>query len=242
MPSISPIDDSDTPVAAALAEPLSPARVPLSAHAARPHIRRLHRGETDILRAHLLRLSPDARRLRFGNPVNDHFIDRYAAMALGDGSLVKGLFVDGGLRGVAELRFLSEDRDEAEGALSIEPDFQGHGHGGLLFSRLIAAARNRGVRRLFLTCLRENRRMQAIAARNGADLSFAAGEVTAEIRRPYADATSLSREWADESQAIVFALIDWRGDGLRALKEPLRRLQALFTPRPSRLRSGPASG
>ena len=133
------------------------------------------------------------------------------------------------------MRFLTGSQQEAEGAFSIEPEFQGLGHGDRLFGRLIASARNRGVRRLFLTCLRENRRMQAIAARYGADLSFVAGEVTAEILRPYADAASLSRELADESEAFVFALIDGRRRGLSALTSPFRRIAAAITPPPPRI-------
>ncbi|HEX2020591.1 MAG TPA: GNAT family N-acetyltransferase [Aurantimonas sp.] len=193
-------------------------------------IRHLYREQSDLLLDHLKRLDGEARRLRFGNSVNDPFLERYAALALGDDALVKGLFVDGVLRGVAELRYLTGPRDEAEGAFSIEPAFQGHGFGDRLFGRLIAAARNRGVRRLFLTCLRENRRMQAIAAKHGADLSFVAGDVTAEIRRPHADAASIGREWADESEAFVFAMIDWRRSGLAALTRPLQRLAESFSP------------
>ncbi len=194
------------------------------------HVRRLHAHEADLFLLHLQRLPGETRRLRFGNSVNDTFLERYAELALGPDSLVKGLFVGGELRGVAELRFLTGSRDEAEGAFSIEPEFQGHGHGDRLFGRLVAAARNRGVRRIFLTCLRENRRMQAIAAKHGADLSFIAGDVTAEIVRPYADAKSLAREWADESEAYVFAMIEERGRHLRFFTEPLRRLVASFGP------------
>lgn len=193
-------------------------------------IRRLHPKESDLLLAHLMRLDGEARRLRFGNPVNDYFLERYAALALGADALIMGLFVGGVLRGVAELRYLTGSRSEAEGAFSIEKAFQGLGFGDRLFGRLIASARNRGVRRLFLTCLRENRRMQAIAAKHGADLSFVAGDVTAEIRRPYADAASITEEWADESEAFVFAMIDWRRNGLDFLTRPLQRLAESLNP------------
>ncbi|MEF2553564.1 GNAT family N-acetyltransferase [Aurantimonas sp. A2-1-M11] len=197
------------------------------------HVRRLHPGEEPLLLDHLKRLDPESRRLRFGNAVNDHFLERYAECALGDDTLVKGLFFCGELRGAAELRFLTGAHDEAEGAFSIERAYQGKGHGDRLFGRLVASARNRGVRRLFLTCLRENRRMQAIAARHGADLSFVAGDVTAEILRPYADARSLTREWVDETEAFAFAMIDWRRKRLRSLTAPLRRLAASLSPFPA---------
>lgn len=223
---IRPAQDVEKPNTGGLKAPSEPENV---------HIRRLHPGEADLILGHLLRLGPDARRLRFGNAVNASFLERYAAMALGNSALVKGLFIDNTLRGIAELRFLNEAQQEAEGAFSVEPEFQGRGHGDRLFGRLIASARNRGVRRLFLTCLRENRRMQAIAAKHGADLSFAAGDVTAEILRPYADAASLSRELADESKAFVFALIDWRKRGLAAFGAPLKRIASQITQTPSRL-------
>ena len=201
------------------------------------HIRRLHEGESDLILGHLLRLGPDARRLRFGNAVNASFLERYAAIALGNDALVAGLFIENTLRGIAELRFLTAALDEAEVAFSVEPEFQGQGHGDRLFGRLIASARNRGVRRLFLTCLRENRRMQAIAAKHGADLSFVAGDVTAEILRPYADSASLSGELADESSDFVFALVDWRKRGLAAFGAPVRQIAAQISQTPSQLRS-----
>ncbi|MBC6717417.1 GNAT family N-acetyltransferase [Aurantimonas sp. DM33-3] len=197
------------------------------------HVRRLHPGEEPLLLAHLKRLDPEIRRLRFGNAVNDFFLERYVSLALGEEALVKGLFIDGELRGAAELRFLTGSHDEAEGAFSIEKPYQGHGHGDRLFGRLVASARNRGVRRLFLTCLRENRRMQAIAAKHGADLSFEAGDVTAEILRPYADVRSMAREWTDETEAFAFAMIEWRRKRLRSFAAPLRRLAASFNPFPA---------
>ncbi|MEC5289729.1 GNAT family N-acetyltransferase [Aurantimonas sp. C2-6-R+9] len=218
-------------VAANIADKRNDARPDLMGGAGSPvHVRRVRAHETDLFLSHLQRLPSETRRLRFGNAVNDTFLESYARLALGPDSLVKGLFADGELRGVAELRFLTGSHDEAEGAFSIEPEFQGHGHGDRLFGRLVAAARNRGVRRIFLTCLRENHRMQAIAAKHGADLSFIAGDVTAEILRPYADAKSLAREWADESEAYVFAMIEERGRRLRFFTEPLRRLAASFVP------------
>lgn len=171
---------------------------------------------------------PDAgpiriRRLHFGNPVNDDFLERYATLALGEEALVKGCFIDGVLRGVAELRFLGGGREEAEGAFCLERPFQGRGLGDRLFEAVIAAARNRGVRRLFLTCLRENRRMQKIADHHGAELSFSALDVMAEIRRPYADAQSIAAEMADEGEAFAFAMLQWRRRRLDFFTRPIRR-------------------
>jgi len=190
---------------------LAPARTPPNRRAAPSFaIRRLHPPETALLTAHLLRLDTETRRLRFGNPVNDAFLERYGELALGHDAVVSGCFTKGTLRGVAELRFLDGRRREAEGAFSLEPDFQGMGLGDALFSRTIAMARNRGVQRLYLTCLSENRRMQRIAQRHGAEISFAAGDVMADIRRPYADPESIAEENTGERDAFVVALLEWR--------------------------------
>ncbi|MCK5931067.1 MAG: GNAT family N-acetyltransferase [Fulvimarina manganoxydans] len=186
-------------------------------------LRRLTGSDSVLLRDHLLRLDKETRRLRFGTMVNDPFLVRYASLALVSDAHVRGVFVEGVLRGVSELRFLTGSHQQAEAAFSIEKAYQGRGLGDLLFAKLVAAARNRGVRRLFLTCLRENGRMQAIAAKHGADLSFHEGDVMAELRRPYADLTSIQSELADEAQAYVFALIDWRRDRWRSLTAPLKR-------------------
>lgn len=184
-------------------------------------IRRLHPPETTLLAAHLRRLDAETRRLRFGNPVNDGFLERYSELALGDDAVVSGCFVKGTLRGVAELRFLDPRRRAAEGAFSIEPDFQGFGFGDALFSRTIALARNRGVGRLYLTCLKENGRMQRIAHRHGAELSFAEGDGLADIRRPYADAESIAEE--GRGDAFVVALLEWR-QRFGAIGRSVRRL------------------
>ena len=47
--------------------------------------------------------------------------------------------------------------------------------------RIVRAARNRGIRRLYMSCLAENSKMQAIARKHEADLRFEYGEVIGEI-------------------------------------------------------------
>jgi GNAT superfamily N-acetyltransferase len=190
-------------------------------------VRRLHKGDARGFCDHLKRLDGEARRLRFGNPVDDAFLDAYGERTLRGDAEILGCFVKGRLCGAAELRFLTPDRRTAEGAVSLDPDMRGLGLGGQLFGRLIAAARRRGVRRLFLTCLRENKRMQKIARRHGADLAFSDGDVMVEIRRPFAEADSLAREWRDEGQTFVFAVLEWRDSWRERLWRRWRRLTGL---------------
>lgn len=134
--------------------------------------------------AHLKRLDERGRRLRFGAPVNDGFIDAYAQGQFRAGTHLVGLFFAGTLRGVAELCLDPLDPAHAEGAFSLEAGFRGSGLGTLLFETLLDAARRRGIRRLTLQCLRENVAMQKIARRFSGTLVFDGSEVTADIAVP----------------------------------------------------------
>ena len=69
-------------------------------------IRKLWIGEAELYRDHLLRLDPDSRRNRFAGAVSDQFVRDYAELALGIDAVIHGFFVDGTLRGAAELRSL----------------------------------------------------------------------------------------------------------------------------------------
>ncbi|EAU43279.1 hypothetical protein FP2506_10556 [Fulvimarina pelagi HTCC2506] len=173
-------------------------------------VRRLHPGENELFLAHLERLDPESRRSRFGHLVGEAFLKSYAARSLSGDAVIEGLFVDGVLRGVAELRFSEEDRHEAEAAFSIERHFQGKGHGGRLFERVVGAARNRGVNRLHLTCLRENHRIRALALKHGAKLLATDQDIVAELPARPADLASLRGEWRQEAEAMAYAFFEWR--------------------------------
>jgi RimJ/RimL family protein N-acetyltransferase len=128
-------------------------------------IRRLLASETYLLREHLQRLDGDARHRRFGHDVSDDFISRYAAHAGDFGNVTFGYFVDGEVRAVAELRpDILMHRDAGEVAFSVERPFINRGIATQLMGRIILTARNRGLRHLYLICLPDNAKMQAIAS------------------------------------------------------------------------------
>src|SRR3954469_16441542 len=96
-------------------------------------IRKLWIDRADPYRDQLLRLDPERRRNRFGGAASDEFIANYAELSRGLDAVMHGFFVDGTLRGVAELRPLGEGfAGEAEAAFSIEKAFQSHGVGAAL--------------------------------------------------------------------------------------------------------------
>ena len=136
-------------------------------------IRKLWIGETDAYRDHLLRLDRESRNRRFSGAVSDEFIARHAASANGLGVVVHGFFVDGVLRGAAELRPIGPVfAREGEAAFSIEQPWQSHGVGTVLLERTLLSARNRGIKSLHMDCLADNQRMQQLARKFEADLKF----------------------------------------------------------------------
>lgn len=146
------------------------------------HLRPLVQGDRPAFRRHLLRLDERSRRLRFGGPVNDAFIEAYVART-GDARRV-GLFDGRALRGAAELHVSPADPALGEGAFSLEPAYRGRGHGTRLFDALLFEAEAAGVGRLDLQCLRENVVMQKIARRFAARLTFEGSETLATLDLP----------------------------------------------------------
>ena len=170
-------------------------------------IRKLWPGEVQIFRDHLLRLDTETRRSRFGSAVGAEFIEHYAARVFRSGAVIHGCFVDGVLRAAAELYPFSEILpSEAEAAFSVEAGFQNLGLGTLLMRRTVLAARNRGIRTLYMNCLARNRRMQQIARKFDADLTFHTDEVVAELKAPFPSAASLAREAVADAQGMAGAL------------------------------------
>jgi hypothetical protein len=89
-------------------------------------IRKLWIGEAGAYREHLLRLDAESRRTRFGGAVSDAFIRNYVDQSITLEAVIHGFFVDGRLRGAAELRPLGF-AGKAEAALSVERPWQSRG-------------------------------------------------------------------------------------------------------------------
>ena len=172
-------------------------------------IRKLWIGETDAYRDHLLRLDHESRHRRFSGAVSDEVIARHAATAKGLDVVVYGFFVDGVLRGAAELRQTgSLFSHEAEAAFSIEQPWQSHGVGTGLLERTLLTARNRGIKSLRMDCLAENHRMQQLARKFDAEFSFDFGSVVGEVDPPRSTALSLMREAMADTHGICGAMFE----------------------------------
>lgn len=179
-------------------------------------VRKLFITETDIYRDHLLRLDSDSRRSRFGGAVSDEFIRRYVGLANSLEVVLYGFFVEGTLRGVAELRPVRSPGDaDAEAAFSIERPWQSHGVGSALLAHTLLAARNRNIRTLHMICLADNQRMQKLARKFDADLSFEFGSVVGEVEQAYPTPMSVLQELVADTAGFATAMLDVQSRLLR---------------------------
>jgi len=180
-------------------------------------IRKLWIGETAKYREHLLRLDPQSRRNRFGGAVSDDFVRNYVDLTTALDAVVHGFFIAGAMHGAAELRPLGlQFPRQAEAAISVEGPWQSHGVGSALLRRTLLAARNRGFRLLHMACLAENQRMQQLARKFDAELSFDFESVVGEVEASRPTPLSLMRELMSDGHGFATAMLDLQSRMLRA--------------------------
>ncbi len=157
------------------------------------HLRLLRPTDKKLLREGFDRLSPDSRYRRFFS-AKTHLTEdelRYLTELDGETHVAIGAarYDEDGAElglGVARIVRLADRPDTAEFAVAVVDDAQGQGLGSLLFQRLMAAAKERGVRRLRLEILGSNRPMQEFIKdlSNHVDAQVQDGVVVAEFDVP----------------------------------------------------------
>lgn len=173
-------------------------------------VRRLLPWERHELRAHLLRLGPEERLSRFCTPASDRFIHAYCDRADPLRMIAVGCFVDGTLRGVAELiRTRDAWPAEAEVALSVERPFQDRGIGGALLERVLLVARNRLIRVVHSIFLPENEKMPHLLGKAGAAFPAGAASGEARITLPWPTPGSVLAEMALHGGALAVPRTPW---------------------------------
>lgn len=165
-------------------------------------LRKLLQREIPLVAAHLLRLTPAERRMRFMGTLDDAAVIRHCDSLRGPRVLVVGAFEDGELRGVAEM--LPDDPGTGQGgelAISVEERWQGRGIATRLLRRLLSMARNRGTGCVRISCYGDNHRMLRLAARFDARIAFRAGEAEVTIPLSPPDGWSAWDEAMDDALA-----------------------------------------
>jgi GNAT superfamily N-acetyltransferase len=180
-------------------------------------IRKLWIGEAELYRDHLLRLDAGSRRNRFAGDVSDDFVRNYADLSFTLGAVIHGFFAQGVLRGAGELRLIGIPlAGEAEVGFSIEKPWQSHGVGSALLQRTLLAARNRGLKYLHMACLADNTRMQQLARKFDAELTFDFRGVVGEVAAPRPTPLSLMREVLADGHGFATAMLEVQSRLLRA--------------------------
>jgi GNAT superfamily N-acetyltransferase len=164
-----------------------------------------------------LRLDPESRYARFAGAVADQFIRDHANVAISTADVIHGFFVDWVLRAAAELQPMpSGSDDDAEVSFSVERPWQGHGVASALLTRTLLAARNRGISRLHVVYLADNRRMQQLARKFRAQLTFQSGSVIDEIAVPDATPLSMLCEIVVDAHGFATAILNVQACLLRS--------------------------
>lgn len=142
------------------------------------------------IRAHLLKLSPDDRYLRFGYATTDAQIGRYVEALDFERDEVFGIFNRKlTLIAMAHVAYAPMPQRVgttrmAEFGVSVLASARGRGYGSRLFAHAILHARNRGVDSLFIHALSENTAMLRIARKAGARIEREGSESQAWLALP----------------------------------------------------------
>ena len=86
--------------------------------------------------------------------------------------------------------------------------FQGRRVGSALLERCLLTVRNRGIKHLHMICLSENRRMQQLARKFDAELSFDFGSVIGDVETPFPTPLSMLRELVADGHTLASAVLD----------------------------------
>ena len=173
---------------------------------------------------HFLELDVHDRRRRFGAAPSDTAVRAYVARVHFERDTLFGVF-DEELQiiGVAHLARASE---HAELGVSVRREHRNRGVGGALLRRAVLRARNRGVRALFMHCLRENETMMHIARKQGMRIVTEQGEAQAWLALPRADASSHFGEVFAQRVALFDYALKSQVAGARRLVAGLKFSQA----------------
>ncbi|MCD6680601.1 MAG: GNAT family N-acetyltransferase [Burkholderiaceae bacterium] len=155
------------------------------------------------IREHLLRLSPEDQRLRFGVPVSAETIAGYVGKLDFSQDAVFGVRDDA--RALIGFTHVAQLDDAVELGLSVDALHRGRGIAQAMFRRALLHARNRGFRQLFMHCLAENAAMMHISREAGMHTIIDGSEREASLSLPPATALSVGTEYY-EGQLV---LLDW---------------------------------
>jgi len=148
-------------------------------------VRPLNGYELNLYLEHLLNLSRQCRRSRFGNEVKDIFLREYVARVDLQNTLVLDYFNGALLLGVAEVRSMrTKWCADAEVAFSVEQSHRTRDVGTALMRCALERAARIGIAQLHLICDGQNRAMQRVAEKVEAEVRFEESDCMCCLRVP----------------------------------------------------------
>lgn len=173
--------------------------------------RKLNALDHEAFEAHLLALDADSIYARFGMIANHDFLVEYAARCIAINAVMHGAFVEEKLIGVAEMRPIGVFFvDEAEIAFSVLAEWRLCGIGAKLFQRILRSARNRGYHRLYMSCLKHNAPMHALARKFSAQIRVEQDEDFGVLEAPQRTLISVLGEAFDDASSLAAQAFDWQ--------------------------------
>ncbi|MBL8670108.1 MAG: GNAT family N-acetyltransferase [Alphaproteobacteria bacterium] len=176
-------------------------------------IRILSPADLPLIEAHLLRLAPEDRRLRFGFPLKDDAVRAHCRALPWPHALLFGHVQAGVLLGLGMLAWdagvaRADWRRDGELAVTVDRAARRQGIGAALTKVVVLAARNRWLRRLHIHYLTENLPMQALARTLHPVVTVEAGESEASLELAPPTQMSMAQEWLTEIGGWSDAMLD----------------------------------
>jgi RimJ/RimL family protein N-acetyltransferase len=131
-------------------------------------------GEFGMYREHLLRLSPEDRRLRFQHPISDEAIGRFVGSLAPSQNRILAV-LDSNDRVIAVVQIAIGRNATAELAFSVDAAWRNRGLAGNLLASALIWAKAQGIRRVCMSCLARNRSMLRLAMKVGMTVVQEAG-------------------------------------------------------------------
>lgn len=167
-------------------------------------IRKLVPGDLAEYEAHLLRLTPEDRAMRFAGGVGGEAISAHVHGIDHFRTVILGYFDDGVMRGAAEIvRSRTPWSASAELAVTVEQPWQGRGVGTDLVGRALLIARNRTIASLQALCVTDNVRMQRIVRKFDGRLAYLSGMAEGDIRLGWPTQFTLLQEGLGDAMAAL---------------------------------------
>jgi len=165
--------------------------------------------DKEFIKTHLKSLSTTDRYMRFWATISDSVIDKYVDNLDLKNSKGFGIYGEGGEKLVAFVHVSEVERNgnhnRAELGISVDENYRELGLARRLMDRSVNYCKANDIDTLFISCLRENKKMQRMATNAGLRVVLDHDEAIAELKLDEMElqkATAISQEIAYEQIAI----------------------------------------